>query len=164
MPRVRYERPLREVAVNRFRIVLARALRSSTIVVVFLLAALVLVSAVSAGSGGRYKGKTNKELPVKFSVSGKYVTGFNIAGYASCISAHSVTGEVGAIKAKKKGLLKAGGRFVIEYQTYTTYAKITGRVSGSSASGSANFHYTKSLGAEVGTCWVKATWSAKRTG
>lgn len=149
---------------NRLRTVLARVLRSSTIVVVFLLAALVLVSTVSAGSGGRYKGKTNKGLPVKFSVSGKYVTGFNIAGYASCISPNSVSGEVGAIKAKKKGLLKAGGRFVIEYQTYTTYAKITGRVSASSASGSANFHYTKALGAEVGTCWVKATWSAKRIG
>ena len=149
---------------NRFRVVLALVLRPSMIVVVFLLAALVLVGAVSAGSGGRYKGKTNKGLPVKFSVSGKYVTGFNIAGYASCVSASSVTSEVGAIKAKKKGLLKAGGRFVIEYQTYTTYAKITGRVSGSSASGSANFHYTKSLGAEVGTCWVKATWKAKRTG
>jgi hypothetical protein len=160
----RYESQTEEVAVNRFKVVFARALRPSTILVVFLLAALVLVGAVSAGSGGSYKGKTKEGFPVKFRVSGKYVTGFNLAGNASCIAWHSVSGEIGAIKAKEKGLLKAGGRFVIEYQTDSTYANITGRVSGSSASGRAKFHYTKSMGAEAGTCWVKTTWSAKQTG
>jgi hypothetical protein len=150
--------------VHKLRVVLARVLRHSTIVVVFLLAALVLVGAVSAGSGGSYKGKTKERYPVKFRVSGKYVTGFNVMGNATCIAPNSVRGEIGAIKAKKKGRLKAGGRFVIEYQTDSTYANITGRVSGSSASGRAKFHYTKSMGAEAGTCWVKTTWKAKRTG
>jgi hypothetical protein len=164
MPVVRYDWQSWEVAVNRFRIVLARFFCPTTIVVVFLLAALVLVGAVSAGAGGRYKGKTKEGFPVSFRVTGSYVTGFSLAGNASCVAWHSVSGEVGALKAKKKGRLNAGGKFAIDYVEHTLNVNVTGRVSGSSASGRVKFHYAKSMGGEVGTCWVKTAWSAKRIG
>jgi hypothetical protein len=149
---------------NRLSVFLARVLRPSTVVAAFLLVALVLAGAVSAGAGGRYKGKTKQGFPVSFRVTGSQVTGFSLAGNASCVAWHSVSGEVGAFNAKKKGQLKAGGKFAIDYQEHTLTVNVTGRVSGSSASGSAKFHYAKSMGGEVGTCWVKTTWSAKRIG
>jgi len=150
--------------VNRFRVVLALVLRPSTIVVVFLLAALVLAGAGSAGSGGRYTGKTKEGFPVSFRVAGSYVTGFKLAGNASCVAWHSTSGEVGAFSASEKGRLKAGGKFVLDYTKHTLHVQVTGRVLGSSASGSAKFHYAKSMGGEVGTCWVKTTWKVKQTG
>jgi hypothetical protein len=150
--------------VSKLRVFLVRVLRPSTIVVVFLLAALVLVGAGSAGSGGRYKGKTKEGFPVSFRVAGSNVIGFSLAGHANCIAWHSVSGEIGAMKAAEKGRLNAGGKFVIEYRKSASYFNVTGRVSGSSASGSVKFHYAKSMGGEIGTCWVKATWSAKRIG
>jgi hypothetical protein len=164
MPGVRYGWQSREVAVNRFRIVLARFFCPATFVVVFLLAALVLAGAVSAGSGGRYKGKTKEGFAVSFRVSGSNVTGFKLAGNASCIAQYSTIGEIGAFKASKKGRLKAGGKFTIDYTKHTLHVQVNGRVSGSSASGRVKFHYAKSMGGEVGTCWVKASWGAKRIG
>ena len=149
---------------NRFRAVLADASRFSRVFAVISVAALVLVGAVSAGAGGRYKGKTKEGFPVSFRVTGSYVTGFSLAGNASCVAWHSVSGEVGALKAKKKGRLNAGGKFAIDYVEHTLNVNVTGRVSGSSASGRVKFHYAKSMGGEVGTCWVKTTWSAKRIG
>jgi hypothetical protein len=154
----------REVAVNKLRVVLALVFRPSAIVVVFLLAALVLAGAISAGSGGSYKGKTKEGFAVSFRVSGSNVTGFKLAGNASCVAWHSTSGEIGAFKASKKGRLKAGGKFAIDYAKHTLHVQVNGRVSGSSASGRAKFHYAKSMGGEVGTCWVKTTWKAKRTG
>ncbi len=92
------------------------------------------------------------------------MTGFKLAGNASCLSWHNSSGEIGALKASEKGRLNASGKFVIKYAKNTLNVEVAGRVSGSSASGSVKFHYAKSMGGEVGTCWVKASWSAKRVG
>lgn len=151
------------------RVVLARALRRSTVLVVFLLAALVLVGAVSAGSGGSYKGKTKPgKWPVSFRVSGKSVIGFKMQGDAYCHSADSSNYEVYSGVVTKKGTLTTAGRFVISYVKSGLPVKITGRVSGSSASGSVNLQYWKAIGVAPNVvhaiCTVKATWSAKRAG
>jgi len=154
--------------VNRLRLVLAGAPRFSRVVAVLFLAALVLVGAVSAGAGGRYKGKTKQGLPVSFRVSGSFVTGFKLTGNAICISSHKSVMEIYPLVVKKEGKLKAGGKFVISYELHvngTTHVEVSGRVSGSSASGRVILHYDKLWSApalEAATCWVKTTWSAKR--
>lgn len=155
---------------NSLKVFLAGALRPSRTLALFLLAALVLVGAVSAAAGGRYKGKTKQGLPVSFRATQSSVIGFKLAGNASCISAHKSAMETYPLVVKKKGKLKAGGRFVIEYELHvrgTTHVKVSGRVSGSSASGRVILHYDKVWSApqvEGAVCWVKTTWSAKRVG
>lgn len=152
---------------NKLGVVSAGVIRRSRVVAVFLLAALVLGSAVSASTGGRYKGKTKQGLSVAFRVSGSSLTGFVLSGSAICISASKSATEIYPVKAPKAGKLSAGGGFTISYVKNTTHATITGKVSGSSASGRINLHYTKLWQAptlETATCWVKTTWSARRTG
>jgi hypothetical protein len=135
-----------------------------------LLAALVLAGAVSAAAGGRYKGKTKQGRPVSFRVTKSSVIGFKLTGNAICISAHKSEMETYPLVVKKKGKLKAGGKFVISYIKHvhgTTNVKVSGRVSGNSASGRVILHYDKVWSApqvEGAVCWVKTTWKAKRIG
>ena len=158
----------RGVAVYRFRVVPVDVSHRLRVVILSLIAALVLSGAVSAGASGHYKGKTKQGLSVSLRVSGSSVTAFSLSGDAICISASKSASEFYALKAAKAGVLKGGGRFTISYVKNTTHVQVSGRVSGSSASGSVNVHYTKlwlaGTSSEAATCWLKTTWSAKTTG
>lgn len=156
----------REVIVYRFRVVAREVPRHLRTVFVFLIVALVLAGTVSASGGGHYGGKSKQGLPVSFRVSGSSVTAFSLTGNAICISANKSANESYVLKSSKSGRILSGGTFKISYVQKTTHVEITGKVSGNSASGRVELHYTKlwlvSGQMEAATCWIKTNWSAKK--
>ncbi|MGD0166764.1 MAG: hypothetical protein ABSC51_05665 [Gaiellaceae bacterium] len=150
----------------RFRVVVAEVPRRLRAVSAFLIAALVLASAVAASGGGLYKGKSKQGLPVSFRVSGTAVKSFSLTGNAICISASKSANESYVLRSAKTGKLSGRGAFTISYVKNTTHVKITGKVSGKSASGRVELHYTKlwqvSGQLQPVTCWINTNWTVKR--
>ena len=142
---------------------LRTVLRPRVFVLVALLLALAVVATASA-AGTPYKGKVKSGGQLSFRTTATSVVGFKASVSPVCISvaAGSSMVKIYFVRLQSPTPLK-NGHFKINYHGQSsTYITVTGAVTGASASGNINVHYTLTNGMVIYACQFKGPWTAKQ--
>jgi hypothetical protein len=135
------------------------------LVVAALALALVMVgSALSASASSIYKGKVRSGGALRFQATATKVSGFQASVSPVCTSINaSPMVKVYLIRGLPSAALRNGNFTIKWHGPSSTYITVTGKIRGSSASGSINIHYTLlGGGAALYACQFKGPWTAAR--
>jgi hypothetical protein len=150
--------------VQAFRRVIKGSSRRALLLVALVLALTLVGAALSAGASTSYKGKFKGGGQLSFRTTATSVVGFKGSASPLCISvaAGSSILKVYPVLLQSPTKLK-NGLFTINFKgPSSTYITVTGKVTGNSASGRINIHYTLTSGTTIYACQQKTTWTAKK--
>ncbi len=153
-----------------FRSVSTNARRRALLLVALVLALAAVGAAVAASASTTYKGTTKQKEKVTLRATATKALSFKASPNVLCGSA--VTGNsklvLYAVSLKTPGKI-TNGRFTMTFKgESSTTISVTGRISGSSASGKLNIQFSKTIGTtstgllDIAACQLKTTWTAKK--
>jgi hypothetical protein len=150
--------------VQAFRRVIKGSSRRALLLVALVLALTLVGAALSASASTSYKGQFKGGGKLSFRTTATSVVGFKGSASPLCISVATGSSilKVYPVLLQSPTKLKSG-RFTINFKgPSSTYITVTGKVTGSSASGRINIHYTLTSGTTIYACQQKTTWTAKK--
>ncbi len=145
--------------------------RRALLIATLVLALAVVGTAVSASASTSYSGKAKSGGKLTFHTTATKVIGFKTSVSALCVSVSSGASHLYVYPVLLQAPSKlTNGRFKITFSgESSTHITVTGKVSGSSASGKIDVRYSKTLGTtstgllDIGACSAKTTWTARKT-